>query len=211
MTQPSITKIRLKITYLKLHSNFPGAKELKEYHVYHGILRHRFVGCAAPCISLTAEQKSLNMYFWLFDSDRHVIDLIYSSNLNRFYVEANSYLSSSCPVPDTHTYIFIHICHYNDVIKTTMASQITSVAVVYSTVIQTQINENIKAPRHWPLCGEFTGNGEIPAQRASYGENVSIWWRHHVCMCVCVCVCMCDSNLAATLPMLKHLTGLRYP
>ena len=48
-------------------------------------------------------------------------------------------------------------------------------------LIQTQIKENIKAPRHWPLCGEFTGTGEFPAQRASYAENVSIWWRHHVC------------------------------
>ena len=38
-----------------------------------------------------------------------------------------------------------------------------------------------KAPRHWPLCGEFTGTGEFPAQRASYAENVSIWWRHHDC------------------------------
>ena len=45
--------------------------------------------------------------------------------------------------------------------------------------IQTQIKEKIKAPRHWPLCGEFTGTGEFPAQRASYVENVSIWWRHH--------------------------------
>ena len=45
--------------------------------------------------------------------------------------------------------------------------------------IQTQIKENIKAPRHWPLCGEFTGTGEFPAQRASYAENVSIWWCHH--------------------------------
>ena len=33
--------------------------------------------------------------------------------------------------------------------------------------IRAQIKENIKAPRHWPLCGEFTG------------ENVSIRWRHH--------------------------------
>ena len=24
-----------------------------------------------------------------------------------------------------------------------------------------------KLPRHWPLCGEFTGTGEFPAQRAS--------------------------------------------
>ena len=46
--------------------------------------------------------------------------------------------------------------------------------------IQMQIKENIKAPRHWPLCGEFTGTGEFPAQRASYAEYVSIWWRHHV-------------------------------
>ena len=40
------------------------------------------------------------------------------------------------------------------------------------------MKENIKAPRHWPLCGEFTGTGEFPAQKASYAENVSIWWRH---------------------------------
>ena len=46
--------------------------------------------------------------------------------------------------------------------------------------IQTQIKASIKAPRHWPLCGEFTGTSEFPAQRASYAENVSIWWRHHV-------------------------------
>ena len=43
-----------------------------------------------------------------------------------------------------------------------------------------QIKENIKAQRHWPLCGEFTGTGEFPAQRASNAESVSIWWRHHV-------------------------------
>ena len=69
--------------------------------------------------------------------------------------------------------------HYNDVIMTTMASVITSPTVVYSTVYSDADKRNIKAPRHWPLCGEFTGTGEFPAQRASYAENVSIWWRHH--------------------------------
>ena len=30
------------------------------------------------------------------------------------------------------------------------------------------------------LCVENSpGTGEFPAQRASYAENVSIWWRHH--------------------------------
>ena len=31
------------------------------------------------------------------------------------------------------------------------------------------------------LCaGTSPGTGEIPAQTASYAENVSVWWRHHV-------------------------------
>ena len=62
--------------------------------------------------------------------------------------------------------------HYCDAIMGTAESLIQP-------FIQTQIKVNIKAPRHWPLCGEFTGTGEFPAQRASYAENVSIWWRHH--------------------------------
>ena len=47
------------------------------------------------------------------------------------------------------------------------------------TFIQPQIKRNIKALHHWPLCGEFTGDRWIPAQRTSNAENVSIWWRHH--------------------------------
>ena len=40
--------------------------------------------------------------------------------------------------------------------------------------IQTLIKENIKAMRHWPLCGKSPGTGEFPAQMASDAENVSI-------------------------------------
>ena len=35
------------------------------------------------------------------------------------------------------------------------------------------------------LCGEFTGTDEFPAQRASYAENISIWWRHHAANGAC--------------------------
>ena len=44
---------------------------------------------------------------------------------------------------------------------------------------QVQIKENIKAPRHWLLWGELTGDKWIPHQSTSNMENVSIWWRHH--------------------------------
>ena len=51
-----------------------------------------------------------------------------------------------------------------------MASQITSLTIVYSTVYSGKMKENIKAPRHWPLCGKFTETGEFPAQKASNAE-----------------------------------------
>ena len=36
------------------------------------------------------------------------------------------------------------------------------------------------------LCaGKSPGTDEFPAQRASYAENVSIWWRHHACVFWC--------------------------
>ena len=43
-----------------------------------------------------------------------------------------------------------------------VASQITGVSIVYLTVSPVQIKENIEAPRHWPLWGEFTGDRWIP-------------------------------------------------
>ena len=61
-----------------------------------------------------------------------------------------------------------------------MASQNTSVSIVSSIFFQAEIKENVNAPRHWPLWGDFTGDRWIPAQRASNAENISIWWRHHV-------------------------------
>ena len=48
--------------------------------------------------------------------------------------------------------------HYNDVIMSAMASQITSLTIVYSTVYSGADQTSIKAPRHWPLQGEFTGD-----------------------------------------------------
>ena len=43
-----------------------------------------------------------------------------------------------------------------------MASQITNITIFTQPFIQAQMKENIKAPRHWPLCGEFTGDRWIP-------------------------------------------------
>ena len=58
-----------------------------------------------------------------------------------------------------------------------MASQITSLTIVYSTVYsgvdQRQSSALLAFVGNSPVTGEF------PAQMASNAENVSIWWRHH--------------------------------
>ena len=63
--------------------------------------------------------------------------------------------------------------HYSDVIMGTIASQITSLTIVYSTIHSDA--EKIKAPRHWPLCGEFTGDRWIPHINGQYR-----WKRFHL-------------------------------
>ena len=68
--------------------------------------------------------------------------------------------------------------HYNDVKRARRRLKSPGSWLFTQPFIQAQIKESVNAPRHWPLCGEFTG--EIPPQRASNAQNVSIWWRHHV-------------------------------
>ena len=62
----------------------------------------------------------------------------------------------------------------------TMASQITSLTIVYSTVCSGVDQRKHQSPRVTGLCeGDLPLTGESPAQRASNAEKVSIWWRHH--------------------------------
>ena len=61
-----------------------------------------------------------------------------------------------------------------------MASQITSLTIVYSTVYLRRKSKKTSKLRITGLCaGNSPVTGEFPAQRVSYAENVSIWWRHH--------------------------------
>ena len=68
--------------------------------------------------------------------------------------------------------------HYNDVIMSAMASQITGVSIVYIRLFRCKSKKTSKL-RVTGLCAVNSPiTGEFPAQRASYAENVSIWWRH---------------------------------
>ena len=59
--------------------------------------------------------------------------------------------------------------HYDDVIMTMLASQITSLAVVYSIVYS-----GVDQRKH-----QSSASLAFVRKMASYAENISIWWRHH--------------------------------
>ena len=71
--------------------------------------------------------------------------------------------------------------HYNDVIRSAMASQITNLMIVNLSVYSRLRSKKISK---LSVTGFWEGNspviGEFPAQRAGNAENVSIRWRHHV-------------------------------
>ena len=62
-----------------------------------------------------------------------------------------------------------------------MASQVTSLTIVYSTVYS---RRRSKETSKLHVTGLYDGNSQVtdefPAQRAINAENASIWWGHHV-------------------------------
>ena len=62
---------------------------------------------------------------------------------------------------------------------TTMASQITSLTVVYSIVYSGADQRKHQSSASLAFVREIIGTGEFSAQRASNAANVSIWWRLH--------------------------------
>ena len=80
--------------------------------------------------------------------------------------------------PRCHNWVHkISRIHYSDIIMSAMASQITGVSIVYSTV-RSGVDQR-KYQSSVTLRGGFTGYRWLPAQRVSNAKNVSMSWRHH--------------------------------
>ena len=74
------------------------------------------------------------------------------------------------------------VLHYGDVIMGTMASQITSLTIVYSIVYSGADQRKHQSSASLAFVRGIhrgPGTGEFPTQMASNTENVSIWRRHH--------------------------------
>ena len=113
------------------------------------------------------------------------LDAFISINMNKLLIQQSSYQclrnivnaesfmhvlpDSEWPVCKLSKHWLWNATHYNDVIMGVIASQITSLTIVYSTVYSgADPKKNMKATRHCPLCGEFTGDGWIPGTNGQW-------------------------------------------
>ena len=64
-------------------------------------------------------------------------------------------LMLACAVSLTHQKL---IMHYSGIIMSEMAAQSPAFRSLTQPFVQAQIKETIKAPRHWSLRGEFSGD-----------------------------------------------------
>ena len=73
--------------------------------------------------------------------------------------------------------------HYCDVIMGVSASQITSLMIVYSTVYSDADQREFQSSASLAFVrGIHRGPGNSPHKWPVTRKNVSIWWRHHVCI-----------------------------
>ena len=91
---------------------------------------------------------------------------------------------------------FFPFLHYDDVTMGGMTSQITSLAIVYSTVYSGADQRKHQSPATLAFVRG------IPAQMASNAETASIWWRHHDCGQIIIFTC--------GLERYTHYQGLQY-
>ena len=107
--------------------------------------------------------------YWSFRYPAYVPDCLHE---NRSHVGWGFFLSISFPIST--------LVHYNDVIMSTMWSQITTLTIVYSIFCSGAGERNHQSSTSLAFVrGNSPVTGVFPTHRASNAENVSIWWRHH--------------------------------
>ena len=69
--------------------------------------------------------------------------------------------------------------HYSDVTMSAMASQISIISTVFSTVWPGSHHGKHQSPASLAFVRGTTVADGFPSQRVSDAENIPIWWRHH--------------------------------
>ena len=74
----------------------------------------------------------------------------------------------------------LQVFHYSDIIMSMMASQITGIPSVCSTVCSGANQRKYQSSASLVLWGEFTDDRWIPLTKGQLCENFPIWWGHDI-------------------------------
>ena len=112
---------------------------------------------------------------WVFRHFKHAFFLTWKARLVLCpHLVVPDFLHTSSQRTDA-----LYSSHYNDVIRRTLAFQLTGVCICGSTVFRCRSKKTSKL-RVTGLCaGNSRVTSVFPALKASNAENISIWWRHH--------------------------------
>ena len=70
-------------------------------------------------------------------------------------------------------------CHYNNVMMSVMASQITGISIVCLIIYSADLRKHQNFASLTFNCeGNPSMTGGFPSKRASNAENISMWWRY---------------------------------
>ena len=126
---------------------------LKIYRQYQQLRMRTFVS------HMGAPFRPLDMMY-----ERIVIQNIFEMTEKRTlkFTNTQQHLAPLCKMTTVQLRCWMDTTHYNDVIIGAIASQITSLTIVCSIIYSDADQRKHKSSRHWPLCGEFTGDRWIP-------------------------------------------------
>ena len=130
------------------------------------------------------ENADMGVMHWKENVEIFITACTGSCHFENFYQHNNISGWNYMGYPIHFVHCFVVLCfvavtlHYNDVIMNTMASQITSLTIIYSSVYSGADQRKHQSSASLAFVNSPV-TGEFPTQRASNAENVSIWWRHH--------------------------------
>ena len=159
-----VTKIRLIITNLKFHPNSPGKGALLCMNIFW--YNEPFNGSGTNSLY---HQQILKI---CYSTSSSFYQILFKSYPNMFSLVKSL---EQCSVPVGGMAVIITVM--SQWVRWRLRSPASRLFA--HTFVQTHVKENIKAPRHWPLWWDSTGDRWFPLT-VSEAVNVSIWWRHHV-------------------------------
>ena len=99
--------------------------------------------------------------YYLYDNCRYRYPLLYETCYNQRIIFMYFYVKQRILSPES----WVTCVHYNEVIRSAMASQITSLTIVYSIVYSGADQRKHQSSASLAFCGEFTGDRWIPRKK----------------------------------------------